>query len=728
MNEIPKLSDQFNLDGNGGFLAIGLLMSVSPIFFGGGYLFSLFGLGISYWAYSQAKQQYESNLERYRKRLKEEKAEVKNKKNRSGDVNEFINLIKRGGDKTTALEALRKIDSKGKPEALYQLCDYLVNTLSEDELKSKGFAVLTMFGTGDNRRKAIRGEMSSHLLRDYVERWYEWAPEDWESNYKGALSEAYGKMDKLKDLYAHGHYVERGSIEPKDLLVIDIATCLSQVGLAPSNRVSRTINGYLVSLDCAKARITPEYENGRLTAKHYMRVKSSELQKQNNSDPSGINKLRTEVSGADSFLNGLMDVFSGSGTVNSSSKTIASEDGFQKVLGVADGGGLHAYSDEKSLITIAGPGSGKTQCHVLPNLNRFKGAAIVLDVKGECFEHSAEWRREHVGPVFSFSPSDPKVSQKYNPLELLPEDPDDLWEEAKFLAALLVVTKSKSDAIWEDQGRELLALFLACVGMLPPEQRSMTQVLDLMAGIGLEEAFDSILSGEADFPSVMRRTAKKFADIKASSEKQWAGITSAANQHLAVWEGSKVEKVTSASDWTPTDFRKTPAPTLYLQVPPNAIDTYAPLLRVIIAQHVNELMREEPEGEAPPILFMLDEMPQLGLMEPIKKALAVGRSYKIQLWMFAQNLGQIQEVYGKEAAATMVESCGVEMYMNPRQETAERLSKALGVRENVLSGKTEPVVTAQTLTGPEWKDDILVFATGEKPLRLKKAFFHEQLD
>ncbi|WP_162791995.1 type IV secretory system conjugative DNA transfer family protein, partial [Pseudosulfitobacter sp. DSM 107133] len=305
------------------------------------------------------------------------------------------------------------------------------------------------------------------------------------------------------------------------------------------------------------------------------------------------------------------------------------------------------------------------------------------------------------------------------------KDPDELWEDAKFLAALLIVTKSKTDATWEDQGRELLTLFLACVGGLALEQRSMTQVLDLMAGINLDETFEDILQEDADYPSTMRRTAKKYADIRAASEKQWAGITSAANQHLAVWEGSKVEKVTAASDWTPMDFRKSPAPTLYLQVPPNAIDTYAPLLRVIIAQHVNELMREEPNADAPPILFMLDEMPQLGMMEPIKKALTVGRSYKIQLWMFAQNLGQLQEVYGKETAATMVESCGVEMYMNPRQETADRLSKALGTREDVLSGKTVPVVTPQALTGPEWKDDILVFATGEKPLRLKKAFFHE---
>jgi type IV secretion system protein VirD4 len=44
------------------------------------------------------------------------------------------------------------------------------------------------------------------------------------------------------------------------------------------------------------------------------------------------------------------------------------------------------YSGDGSLITIAPPGSGKTQCHVIPNLLTWTGPAVVLDLSGDIYE------------------------------------------------------------------------------------------------------------------------------------------------------------------------------------------------------------------------------------------------------------------------------------------------------------------------------------------------------
>jgi hypothetical protein len=56
-------------------------------------------------------------------------------------------------------------------------------------------------------------------------------------------------------------------------------------------------------------------------------------------------------------------------------------------LGVLEGTDIPlAFSGEGSLITVAPPGSGKTQCHVIPSLLNWDGPAIVLDVKGELYE------------------------------------------------------------------------------------------------------------------------------------------------------------------------------------------------------------------------------------------------------------------------------------------------------------------------------------------------------
>src|SRR5690606_39068144 len=74
---------------------------------------------------------------------------------------------------------------------------------------------------------------------------------------------------------------------------------------------------------------------------------------------------------------------------------------------------LH-YSGEGSLITIAPPGSGKTQCFVFPNLLNWKGAAVILDLKSEIYPVTYKWREQHVGEVFKFNPLDPNNSNSYN--------------------------------------------------------------------------------------------------------------------------------------------------------------------------------------------------------------------------------------------------------------------------------------------------------------------------
>ena len=91
------------------------------------------------------------------------------------------------------------------------------------------------------------------------------------------------------------------------------------------------------------------------------------------------------------------------------------EQGF--ALGRMPEGGFLRYDGEGSLFTIAPPGSGKTQCQVIPNLLTYTGSAIVLDVKGECYQSTAGHRQTSFGNVKRFAPDDWDNSAQYNPLE-----------------------------------------------------------------------------------------------------------------------------------------------------------------------------------------------------------------------------------------------------------------------------------------------------------------------
>jgi type IV secretion system protein VirD4 len=120
------------------------------------------------------------------------------------------------------------------------------------------------------------------------------------------------------------------------------------------------------------------------------------------------------------------------------------------------------------------------------------------------------------------------------------------------------------------------------------------------------------------------------------------------------------------------------------------METMRSVLRTIIGQHINLLTNGEPPARvhppAPPILFVLDEMPQLKNMPPIANALVVGAGYGVKLWMFVQDVGQLKKEYPN--AEGMMGNCAVRMYMNPdlADGTAQKLSDDIGFRESIVDG------------------------------------------
>jgi type IV secretion system protein VirD4 len=390
-------------------------------------------------------------------------------------------------------------------------------------------------------------------------------------------------------------------------------------------------------------------------------------------------------------------------------------------LGAADSGRPIGFREQGSLISIAPPGSGKTQCHVLTNLLTYQGPVVVLDVKGECYEKTAAWRKRHVGPVFKFSPLDPD-SNHYNPLAFVPNDPDLIWEECRLMADLLIVPENLHDPSWEERARDVVAGAIAWLVRkkdVPEEQRSMGKIVDVVSKVGWTDFIAA--AKDAHMVPPLRRVGNALADMP---DVTLGGVLSAARRHLKVWEGARVEKVTKGCDWKPEDLRNGKNPTIYICIPPNEIESYAPLLRVLFAQHLRVLMRELPKDPGPPILFMLDELPRLGHMPPVTEALEVGRQYGIKLWMFAQSLGQLTNAYRN--AEGMIGSCAVRIFMNPSAHdgTAKRLSEELGYVESIIDGSRRLMIEPTELAGPEYKDYQVVLGTNEKPLKLKKIYAH----
>lgn len=386
---------------------------------------------------------------------------------------------------------------------------------------------------------------------------------------------------------------------------------------------------------------------------------------------------------------------------------------------LADGTPL-TYSGEGSMVTIAPPGSGKTECNVYPNLLNWTGPAIVLDISGEIYDKTAEWRRQNVGPVFKFSPLEPADSAKYNPLTSVNSDPDFIWEDCRLLAEMMIVPSLSKDPFWENEARTVLTAAIAYVCYSnDPGERPMHAVLDILYG---GEPWDRMILGLKAALDV-RVMTQHATSLKAMNEKTRASVLQTARSSLGAWAGERVARATVRSDWRPEDLRDGSNPTVYIYIKPNEVDAYLSLLRVFIGQHIRVLTGGDvPKKGSPPILVMLDELPRLRYMAPIDEALSIGRKYGLRLWMFAQSIGQFQTAY--ENADGMLGSCAVRIFMNPSgaDGLAEKISEELGYVESVNDNSRRRLLEATELTGPAYEHLQIVLARGSKPASVTKNY------
>ena len=384
------------------------------------------------------------------------------------------------------------------------------------------------------------------------------------------------------------------------------------------------------------------------------------------------------------------------------------------------------YSGDGSVVTIAPPGAGKTQSNVFPNLLTWTGPAVVLDISGDIYEHTAAWRSANVGPVYKFSPLEPEASHKYNPLTFVRSDPDFIWEDSRLLAEMMIVPSLSTDPFWENEARTVLtaAIAYACYSN-PPEKRPMHDVLDVLFG---GEAWDNMILGLRLAVDVRVMTQHATA-LSSMNEKTLSSVLQTARSSLGAWTGERVARATSKSDWSPQDLRDNSNPTIYIYIRPNEVEAYLSLLRVFIGQHIRMLTGGAvPPVGAPPILFMLDELPRLRNMPPVDEALNIGRKYGLRLWMFAQSIGQLQTAY--ENADGMLSSCAVRIFMNPTgaDGLAEKVSEELGYVESLQDNSRRRLVEAAELAGPAYRDRQIVIASGAKPVIVSKDFAYRSTE
>lgn len=405
-------------------------------------------------------------------------------------------------------------------------------------------------------------------------------------------------------------------------------------------------------------------------------------------------------------------------------------------------GGFLRFDQPGHLLTFAPTRSGKGVGCVIPNLIDYPGSVFVTDIKGENFQLTAEIRQKF-GPVHAIAPFDEHAcNAAFNPLDTIRDGSAWDVDDARLVAEMLVPTNAGEDGHWEREARTLITgLLLYIVTARPEAQQNLAELRDLLmrSSACVDDLLRTIVACGHPIAS---RIADGFSQKEA---KERSSIISTAQAATAIFDSPALANVTSHSTFS-FERMKRETRTIYLIVPPEYLSAYQPFMRLMVGLATTAMTRD---CDAPkhPVLFLLDELPALGHMRPIEDGIGYLAGYGTRLWLFVQDLDQLQQTYRKWRS--MIANCVVRQAFNVQDPaTARFLADMLGQATIRVTndGKSSPMplpwlpstfssstseIARNLLTPDEIMalpgDQQLLFIQGIRPVKATKVrYFRDQ--
>jgi type IV secretory pathway TraG/TraD family ATPase VirD4 len=128
-------------------------------------------------------------------------------------------------------------------------------------------------------------------------------------------------------------------------------------------------------------------------------------------------------------------------------------------------------------------------------------------------------------------------------------------------------------------------------------------------------------------------------------------------------------------------------------------DTLKPILTLFIDLFIRQIL-SMPDDRERRVFFLIDEFGTLQRLQSIVNLLTLGRSKGASAWLGIQDVGQIEEVYGKELRQTIINACGSNLiYRVSDPVTAKYLSDKIGERAVLETQENHSMGSAENRDG-----------------------------
>ncbi len=332
------------------------------------------------------------------------------------------------------------------------------------------------------------------------------------------------------------------------------------------------------------------------------------------------------------------------------------------------GMGRFSFSGEdvaRGILTLGGPGSGKTQGIILPAIadRMLAGhSLIVADPQGEITGHILKYAAVTRHLVVVHDPTS-AIGPCYN----LAEGIDNV-SDARAIADVLVPSAAGDNRFWTDSAAALLA---ACLIRFPNLGEIYNAMNDLK---GLAQK----LASKKDDAALL---ANSFIASVGSDGKVASNVVATLATALTGWASTDVRANTSASDFD-TELVVEQPTVVVLTCPGRMRAVYASYLGATLRKLMLDLdtIGERNKGPLPvPVAVILDEFPTLGKLDSLVADVNLVRKRRISIMIGAQTKGQFHMIYGNEGTQALFTGLATQViYGGCDADTAEFYSKASG--------------------------------------------------
>ena len=341
---------------------------------------------------------------------------------------------------------------------------------------------------------------------------------------------------------------------------------------------------------------------------------------------------------------------------------------------------------QQGVALAAPPRSGKGVGIVIPNALNWPGSLVCVDIKKENWLLTAGYRQQRGQPCFLFDPfAEDGLTARWNPFFYVSSDPDRRVNDLQRIAEMLYPDPPNVDPFWTASARSLflgIALYLFETPSLPSTIGEVLRQGMASDDEGFGQHWKRLIEGRNSgrFP-LSPQCVRALYDVIDLAPVTASSIRKTFTSRLDLWLNPILDAATSENDFDLRLLRREPI-SIYVGVNPDDLHRLRPVLSLFCQQAIGLQTRELPQRNPAlkhQVMMMLDEFTAIGRIPIIAEAIAYLPGYNVRVVLVIQTPAQLREVYGQNAAETMMKTLAARIAFAPKDVSdAREISEELG--------------------------------------------------